>query len=119
MAIGFLAVSDRLDAIAFAGDDGRCAALPQPIAEGISVISFVGQNFSGRRQWLQQRDSGFAVKAVAARQQKADWTTFSVDHRVDFGRATTTADTERLVLAPFLPRAARWALMAVLSMAFS
>jgi hypothetical protein len=67
---------------------------------------------------LQQRHGGFAVEAVAA-QEKAQRAAFAVGHRVDFGCAAAAACAEGLVLAPFLPRAERWTLMAVLSIAFS
>lgn len=119
MTIGTFAVPDRFEAVAFAGNDGRCATLPQPVAEGIGIIGFVGQNFSGGRQRLQQRNGGFAVETVAAGQQETDWAAFSIDYRVDFGCAAAPTDPERLILAPFLPRALRWALMAVLSILFS
>jgi hypothetical protein len=43
----------------------------------------------------------------------------AVYHRVDFGCAAAAACAQGLVLAPFFPRAERWTLMAVLSIALS
>ena len=72
-----------------------------------------------RGQRLQQRHGGFAIAALAAAQEKAQRAAFAVYHRVDFGCAAAAACAQGLVLAPFLPRAERWTLTAVLSMAFS
>src|ERR1700720_4228107 len=88
-----------------------------------AAIDFVGndrgQQFLWRGQGLQQRHGGVAIEALAAAQEKAQRAAFAVDHRVDFGRASAATCAESLVLAPFLPRAERWTLTAVLSMAFS
>ncbi len=108
-----------LAAIDLVGNDRGGAAPRKPIAERGTIVSLVGQQFLWRGQRLQQRHRGFAIEAVAAAQEKAQRAAFAVDHRMDFGCAAATAYAEGLVLAPFLPRAERWTLMAVLSIAFS
>ena len=117
--VGSLVVGIRFAAIDFVGNDRSGAAPGQPSAEPGTIVSLVSQQFLWRRQGLQQRHGGVAIDALAAAQEKAQRAAFAVDHRVDFGRASAATCAESLVLAPFLPRAERWTLTAVLSMAFS
>ena len=109
----------RFAAIDFVGNDRRGAAPGQPVTERGTIVSLVGQQFLWRGQRLQQRHGRFAIEALAAAQEKAQRAAFAVYHRVDFGCAAAAACAQGLVLAPFFPRAERWALMAVLSIAFS
>ena len=119
LSIGSLVMRIRFAAIDFVGNDRRGAAPGQLVAERGTIVSLVGQQSLWRGQRLQQRHGGFAIEALAAAQEKAQRAAFAVYHRVDFGCAAAAACAQGLVLAPFLPRAERWTLMAVLSIAFS
>jgi len=59
------------------------------------------------------------VVDLAARQREVQWAAFAVNDSVDFRRATTPADADRLILLPpFAPLAARWAFTIVLSIRY-
>ncbi len=106
-------------AVALVGNDRRCATPGKPVTECGTIISFIGQQFFGRRQGFKKGHGGFTIETLPATQKKTYRTALAVNHRVDFGRAAAPTDAERLILTPFLPRAERCAFMAVLSMAFS
>jgi hypothetical protein len=119
VTIGALARGKGLAAIDLVGNDRGGAAPRKPIPERGAVISLIDQQFFGWRQGLEQRRRGFAVEALSAAQEKAQRAALAINHRMDFCRAATPACAKRLVLAPFLPRAERCALIAVESMLFS
>jgi hypothetical protein len=97
----------------------RRTALPEPASKLIAVITLVRQNLFGGFEAGHQRNSRFAIGAVPRREQKTYRTAFFIRDGVDFGRATAARPPDGLRTAPFLPLATRWALMIVLSMAFS
>ena len=117
MFIGFLLEREWLEPVTLVRDDGCRAALFEERAEPFAIISLVRQQFLRGRKFGDKRFGNDAVINVAACQQECYRPAFAVRERVDFGGAAAPADAERLT--PFLPCAARWALIAVESMLFS
>lgn len=119
MAVGAFVKEIGFRTVAFIRNDGQDAAPFQPDAQGGAIIGLVGEKFFWRGQRFKQRDGRFAIIGLACTEDKVQGATFTIDYRMDFCGTAAPADAERLILAPFLPRAARCAFMAVLSMLFS
>jgi hypothetical protein len=115
--IGFLPEWERLEPIAFVGNDGRRAAFFEEASQPRAVIGFIRQQFLRGWECGDERFRDCAIVNLPASEQESYRPAFAVRERVDFCRAAAPADAERLT--PFLPCAERCALIAVESMLFS
>lgn len=99
------------------GRDVRDGALFLNLAtDGVRVIGAVGEHEGICRDGLQQRLCGAAVGSLADGEQEAWRASEDVCQGVDLGRASATADADRLgLLPPFPPAAQRCAFTCVLS----
>jgi len=111
-------VADFLFAVFAARDDGLDAELAQEGAEGIAVVTFVGQKLFDAGN---ETDAGFGQRAfddVAGRQDKNPRPAKLVDDRVNLAVFAAFGQADRLNLRPpFPPPAQRWALTCVASSA--
>jgi hypothetical protein len=79
-----LAVAGRMPALGAWRDAGSDAALRKPLAEGVTIVTFVTHEHAGGnflRHGLRMGDIGF----IAGGQQKPRWLACFIDHRVDLG----------------------------------
>ena len=117
MFVNFLAEREQLDALESVRNDRRCAAIHEECPQPLAIVSLVRQQFLRGGQLGNERFCDDTIINVTPCEQERYRSAFAVRKRMDFGRAATSADAERL--PPFLPCAARWALIAVESMLFS
>jgi hypothetical protein len=105
-------------AIDLVGNDRGGAAPRKPISERGAVINLIGQQFLAGGRGLSKGTAAMpSIETLS--EDKAQRAALAINHRIDFCRAASPACAKRLVLAPFLPRAERCALIAVESMLFS
>jgi hypothetical protein len=90
--------------VLFGGDLGCAAPCANLVANGVAVVSLVGQDDLGVGIMLgHEVDESDAVVGLAGRQEEHDWKTLSVGPGMDFGRETTAQAAKSLILNP--PRA--------------
>jgi len=108
-----------LGGIAAAGNDRQSPLIPDLLAYFLAVVGLVGGNGQWRSGGVEHIANDLTVVDLAARHCEVQWAAFAVDDGVDFGRAATAADADRLILLPpFAPLAARWAFTIVLSIRY-
>lgn len=101
--VGFLVVADFFLAVAFAWDDGLDFALLEESADGVGVISFVGEELFDAGD---QTDAFFrhhAIGGIARREDERPGPAKFVDHRVDLAVAAAFRKPDRLEISPPFP----------------
>lgn len=118
-----------LDGVAVTIEMGREAILPAPVglgrdvrcgtfaldlsANGVGIVAFVTVEDRRLRHQVEQLIGGNTIRYLTAGQEKGDRSAQSIGQGVDFGRATATRTTDRLVeFPPFPPEALRCAFTA-------
>lgn len=126
------AAEHALDGVASSVEDRAEARLPAPgslgrdvwgrilrfdlLADGVGVVSAVGDDQALGRQIAQQRFGCAAIGGLSGRQQERSRPAEAICQRVNLCGASAAADAERLgALPPLPPVAQRCALMCVLS----
>ena len=111
--VGSPVEAERLLAVGFVGDDGRCPALVKPLAQFGAVIGPVAKQLLCRlgacfMETLRWR----TIMCLSASQQDGKKTALSICDCVDFRIAPATRATNCLLMLPlFAPEAERCALM--------
>lgn len=115
-AIGYFVEAEPPLAVHFVRDDGFGAAGFEPFAQGIAVVSLVGQKLLSGLGAADQALGDRTVVRLTAGQEEGKKTAFSIRDCVDFRISPAARAANRLSLRPpFPPAAERCALMCVLS----
>ena len=78
-------------------------------ANGVAVVSAVGEKDRIGLETFEHVDGGFAVMRLSGRQDEIDRPTFGIDKRVDLGgEAATGTSHATIVIAPLFAVAACW-----------
>jgi len=114
--VGSPVEAERLLAIGFVWDDGRCPALVKPLAQFGAVIGPVAKQLLCRFDTFYETLRWRTIMCLSASQQDGKKTALSICDCVDFRVAPATRATNCLPMLPlFAPEAERCALMWVLS----
>jgi hypothetical protein len=114
LSVGFLVEAERLLAVRLVGNDGLGAAIFQPLSQRRAVISLVAEKLRGGFDATDQALGRWTIVRLAAGQQEAKKTAFSICECVDLRVAPSARAANRLfLLPPFPPEAERCALMCV------
>src|SRR5262249_36660767 len=89
------------------GDHSLCPGLGDHLAQGIAVVSLIG-NDPGRRLAGEEIGGGGAVVRLAAGQDEAQGTALGVGQGVDLGRQSASGTPHSLIFGPPFPPAACW-----------
>ena len=73
------------------------------LANGIAVVSLVGQQGRARLQVGQKLLGGGAVMRLTWRERDPDRAAFGIDQRVDLGAQAATGTSHATIVIPFLP----------------
>jgi hypothetical protein len=96
-------MADALVAIGLAGNDRLDVVGLEEVAEGIGVVTFVGEKFADAGD---QADAGFrhhAIGRVAGREDEDPGTAKAVDDRMNLAVAAAFGEADRLFLGPPFP----------------
>jgi hypothetical protein len=105
-----------LGGIVATGDNRQGAFILDLLTDFLAVVSLVGGDGQWRSGRVEHVANDLTVVDLAARHHEVQRTALAVDDDVDFRGA---ADADRLILLPpFAPLAARWALTIVLSIRY-
>ena len=111
LTILLLAEPELTFAIAFVGYDSFRAAPTQAVSQGGAVVGFVAQHPSRWLYLLDQVLGRGTIVRLAAGEQNAQKTAFSIADCMDLRVASATRTADCLILLPpFPPEAERWAL---------
>jgi hypothetical protein len=86
-------------------DDGLRAALLQPLAQGSTVIAFVGNDILGRRHEFEAVLGKLEIVDVSRREQDHPGSALGVGYEVDFGGPAADTTANGLMLGPPFPPA--------------
>ena len=113
-----LVPADRLDAVGFRGDRRTDAIFLEPIANGVGVIAFVGEEIA--RLHITERVDVFergAVRRFARREVEGERDSFGVTETMNFtGEPAPRAAKSLFASPPFAPAAETWPRTVVESM---
>jgi hypothetical protein len=111
LPVAGLVVYDLALAVGAAGDDGHSPGLAQGPAQGVSVVSLVGQYVSSSLGAGQQRRGDGDVGDVARGEDQGEGASDGVSEGVDLGSLAAARGADRLRFRPpFAPKAERCAL---------
>ena len=86
------------------------------VADGVAVISLVGEHDRAWCEPIEQRQCGRGIVGLPRRQAEPEREALPVDDRVDLGREPASGATETMISTPLFRVAACWcARMEVLS----
>lgn len=94
-----------------AGDDGDGSPAAQGRAQGIGIITLVGDQIVHRAGLFEKAGGCADIADIAGREMQSIGASDHIGQRVDFGRLAAARGTDRLGLRPpFPPKAERCAL---------
>ena len=90
-------------------DVGPCPSACGKGANGIAVVSAVGEQDRVGLKRFQHGGGRLAVMRLSGSQDEIDWPAFGIDKRVDFrGEPATGTSHATIIIAPFFAVAACW-----------
>jgi len=111
LAVALPVVDDGALAVDASGDDGDGAGLADGLAQGVGVVTLVGQDMAGAPGASKERRGGSDVRDVARCQDQREGAADGVGEGVDLGGLAAARGADRLGFRPpFPPKAERWAL---------
>ena len=103
--VDFGIIVDRTLSRWITGDDGFRPDVGDAVADGIGVVSGIGQHMAGAKA-LHQRQGSWRVAGLSGREDHTERSTESVAGDVDFGCQSASGTPQSLVPAPPFPVAA-------------
>jgi len=103
--VDFGIVGDGVLSPGIAGDDGLGPDVGDAVADGVGVVSGIGQHMAGPKP-LHQRQGFGRIAGLSGREDRAERTTESVTGGVDFGCQSSSGTPQSLVPVPPFPVAA-------------